>query len=123
MKSFFIYFIKKDFTLILLLLFISPCHYKKLLNKTKLDPSNLSIKLQILEEEKLIEALHYDQEESVYRIQPVVRQKIGGTLSKIGISIIFLLVSLIVNYIDKSFQKRLYHRLNKEGLINKMSAE
>lgn len=111
MKIFLKYLLKPQYRKILILLFIRPQKFSYLAKRCHIDSNNVQETMATLVSADIAERLGDADGEIVYRIRPDVRQKVGSTVSRILISLIFVGVTGIVKAADKKLDERQAYRI------------
>ncbi len=115
MKNFLSYLANGTYRAILIWLFIGPQTTESLSKKCHINDTDVMTRLNSLIDAELVELLHKQNTQAIYRLRPAVRQKVGKIFSRITISILFLFVTKILTATDKTLDKRQMKRLQRKN--------
>lgn len=115
MKNFLTFLANGNYRAILIWLFIGPQTTQSIAKKCRLDDNEAALRLKALMDAELVELLHQHSAQSIYRLRPAIRQKVGKTFSRIAISALFLFVTTTLTFADKKLDQRQMKRLQKRN--------
>lgn len=116
MKNLILYLLKGEYRSILIALFLAPRSIDDLRSRTGLQDAALEAQLRTLMEAELIEPSPAAAD--TLRFNPTLKDDLTDMLTKIGISLTFVLLTSALGFVDKKYRRaqgmRIYEHLDME---------